>query len=216
MSESSAKVELDTLKHFRRALQAFCESVSSALGDGESEIRRVQLWLEGEQSHYWQNEIRKREKVAERCKEALRMKSIFKDATGARQSVVDEEKALKRAQQQMAIALEKVAAVKKYLSRLQKEALLYKGQVQRLSTSVQNDLPTAVHKISAMLVTLEQYAAMAPVDAVSTAPTESTSESMKRSEPATAPATEDPVEPEAPDSSDDSDATDQEEHHGNA
>jgi len=216
MSESSAKVELDALKHFRRALQSFCESVSSALGDGESEIRRVQLWLEGEQSHYWQNEIRKREKVAERCKEALRMKSIFKDATGARQSVVDEEKALKRAQQQMAIALEKVAAVKKYLSRLQKEALLYKGQVQRLSTSVQNDLPTAVHKISAMLVTLEQYAAMAPVDAVSTALTESTSDAMKRSEPTPRPAMDTSTEIETPETFDDDKPTDQEADHGHA
>jgi len=188
MSNGNAKVEIDTLKHLKLGLQHFCESVSVALGDGDSDLRRTLLWLELEARTHWANEIKKREKIVERCKEAVRLKSIFRDASGGRQSVVDEQKALKRAQQQLAVALEKAVNVKKYLGQLQKESLLYKGHVQRLTTSVSNDLPTAGHKLGAMIATLEQYAAVAPVEATSTAPAVSTATSMARPEELESPA----------------------------
>ena len=49
-----------------------------------------------------------------------------------------------------------------HAKRLQKEALLYKGQVQRFATNVSSDLPAAIAHLGALVQALEEYAAMNP------------------------------------------------------
>src|SRR3954463_12923340 len=88
---------LDSLQALKVALVKFAESAMVALSDAESEVSRTMMWLENEQTAYWQNQVRKRALIVERCKEAVRSKKIFKDATGRQQSAFDEEKALRRA-----------------------------------------------------------------------------------------------------------------------
>ena len=64
----------------------FAEGACVALGDAESEIQRTQIWLETEQRSHWHNQVRVRTEKVTRAKEALRMKKLYKDATGSRQS----------------------------------------------------------------------------------------------------------------------------------
>lgn len=165
MSEQARVDSIDAIKFFRRALFKFAEAANVALGDAESDMLRTLTWLETEQTTYWQSEHRKRTDMVSRCKEAVRMKKLFKDASGRTPSAVDEEKALRIAQQKLQEAEEKIAAVKRYTQKLQKEILLYKGQVQRFATSVQSDIPVAAAKIDAMVEKLEQYVALSPAAA---------------------------------------------------
>ena len=98
MTERIAKVEsLDALKSLKRAVWKFSESANLALTDAEGEMTRALMWLETEQLQYWQTQLRKRADHVERCKEAVRMKKLFKDSTGRYPSTVDEEKALRLA-----------------------------------------------------------------------------------------------------------------------
>ena len=62
----------------------------------------MSTWLEREQQQHWTTQIRKRTEIVGRCKEAVRMKKLFKDSSGRTQSALDEEKAL-------AIALKRLA-----------------------------------------------------------------------------------------------------------
>src|SRR5256885_9726349 len=133
MSETARVESIDALKAFKRALFKFAEGASVALGDAESEISRAQLWLETEQRSHWNNQVRKRTELVARAKEALRMKKLYKDATGSTQSAVDEEKALAIAQRRLTEAEQKVVAVRRYASQLQKDYHVYKGAVQRFT-----------------------------------------------------------------------------------
>lgn len=153
-----AKVEsIDSLKVFRVALIKFAETANIALGDAESEVQRVQMWLENEQQSYWQQQIRKRTEILGRAKEALRMKKVFKDASGSRQSYIDEEKAVQKATRDLQEAEQKLIAVKQWARKFQKEAAAYKGSVQRLSTFVLSDIPVAVSKLDRMAAALQAY-----------------------------------------------------------
>src|SRR5438093_13130432 len=119
---TGAKVEsIDALKHFKRQLLKFAEIATTALGDAEADMHRMLVWLETEARTYWQHQLRVRYEAVVKAKEAVRMKSLYKDATGSRQSVVDEQRALAIAQKRLEEAEQKVAAVKRNAARLTKE-----------------------------------------------------------------------------------------------
>jgi hypothetical protein len=170
MSEGARVESIDALKHFRIALLKFQESANVALGDAESDLHSTMNWLENEQYMHWQGQIRKRHDIVERCKEAVRMKKVFKDSSGRTPSAVEEEKALLVAQRRLEEAHTKFANVKKYTRVLQKETESYKGSVQRLASTVQSNIPVAVAMLDQMVQTLEQYVMLSASDIQMNAP----------------------------------------------
>src|SRR4051812_40125993 len=159
----AAKVEsIDALRTFRAQLLKFAERCSVALSDAEGELHRTQIWLESEQTSYWTHQAKKRMDIVMRCKEALRMKKLYKDVAGGRSSAVDEQKALDVALKRFEEAERKLAAVKKYRRVLDKETLIYKGSVQRFATAAQVDMPMAAEKLGRMIAALEAYVAYGP------------------------------------------------------
>jgi len=161
MSDGAHVENFDALKQFKAALRKFGEACDVALGDAESETHRMTNWVELEQSSYWQAQVRKRTELVSRCKDAVRQKRIFKDATGRPQSAVDEEKALKVAERALEEAQQKLTNVKRWSKALPREIELYKGSVQRFATTVRVDVPAAIHRLDKMLASLEAYASLA-------------------------------------------------------
>lgn len=157
---SGASIEdFDAIKQFRASLVKFIEAAQVALQDADSDVQRALSWIDTQQLPYWLGQVRKREDLVSRCKEALRMKTLFKDATGGRQSDVDERKALQKAMRSLEEAQAKVALCKRYIRELSKKQTEYRGSTQRLSTMVYHDLPEAVVKLGNLLAVLDQYAA---------------------------------------------------------
>ena len=156
---------IEAVANFKRALFKFAEAANAALTDAEAEMVGVHRWLEHEQRVYWQNNVRKASELVSRCEEALRHKRIFKDASGRTPSAVDEEKALAKAKRLKEHAEERLENVKRYTPRLQREIMLYKGQVQRLATFVAADIPAAAARLDKMVDQLEAYVNLAASDA---------------------------------------------------
>jgi uncharacterized protein YbdZ (MbtH family) len=154
-----ANVDPDALAAFRVALIKFQENCTAALGDAESDIQRHIMWLENDQYSYWSTQIRHRQEVLQRANEALRQKKLFKDSTGRTASAVEEQKAVTKAQMQLEEANQKMAATKQWSKRLQKELIMYKGQMQRFQTTVTSDVPAAVGHLGALIHALQEYAA---------------------------------------------------------
>lgn len=168
-----ARVEsIDALRTLKAAMLKFADEATLALSDAESDITRTVNWLETEQSGYWHGEHRKWTARVSQCKEAVRMKKIFKDSSGRQQSAVEEEKALKKAQAKLEEAEFKIKAIKRAIKQLEKEIPLYKGSVQRFATDLQVEVPAATAHLENMLVSLDAYASLdAPVEVTSTAAT---------------------------------------------
>src|SRR3954447_20171276 len=157
MPEGARVDSLETLKAFKVALWKFQEAAQIALGDAESDATRTLMWVENEQDAYWKGQIRKAEQTVVRCKEAVRMKRLFKDSAGREQSAVDEEKALKIAMQKLAEAQAKHALVRRWVRQLQKEIELYKGGVQRFTTTVFTEVPAAAFHLESLAAKLDSY-----------------------------------------------------------
>jgi hypothetical protein len=155
---SGARVQsIDALKLFRIALIKFGDVANVALGDAEGEINRTVMWLGNEQQQYWQQQIRKRQELVARAKEAVRQKKLFKDSGGRSQSAVDEEKQLAKVQRKLEEAEQKLIATKRHYGIIQKESHSYKGSTQRLMTAVTSDIPNASAQLNNMIIALEGY-----------------------------------------------------------
>jgi len=161
-----AKVEsIEAIAHFKRALFKFAEAANAALTDAEADMVGVHRWLETEQRVYWQNNVRKATELVSRCEDALRQKRVFKDSSGRTPSAVDEEKALAKAKRMKEHAEERLENVRRHTPRLQREIMLYKGQVTRFATFVAADIPAAAAKLDKMVASLEAYVNLAATDA---------------------------------------------------
>lgn len=165
---AKARIEnLEVLKAFKAALWKFQSAAMVALEDAESDIRRTISWLEGEAPSYWSSQIRKRQEIVGRCREAVRQKKLFKDSTGRTPSAVEEEKALAVALKRLQEAEEKMAAAKRWSRKLQKELEAYRGGVAPFSTAVHSDIPVASAQIEKAMVAIDAYMALtarAPTD----------------------------------------------------
>lgn len=163
---AEARVEsIEAIANFKRALFKFAEAANSALTDAEADMTETHRWLETEQRVYWQNNVRKATELVSRCEDALRQKRIFKDSSGRTPSAVDEEKALAKAKRMKEHAEEKLENVRRYTPKLQREIMIYKGQVQRFATFVASDIPAAAAKLDKMVDTLEAYVNLAATEA---------------------------------------------------
>ena len=154
---SQANVELDAIRTFRVSLIKFIETAGACLADADSDVTRTIHWLELEQVPHWQTQIRRREELVGRCKDAVRQKLLYKDVVGGRSSAIDEQKALKKAEALLIEAQEKYTASRQYVRRLQKQQMEYKGQVQKLALTLTGNLALAVAKMQNLYNTVAEY-----------------------------------------------------------
>lgn len=182
MADGAKVQDLDAIRMFRAHLIKFIEAGNAALADAEGDLVRRQAWCEGDQTSFWNFQIKKLHELISQLKEAIRSKQLFKDSTGRAQSAFDEQKKLRAAQQKLEIAEQKLANCRRWAKQLQREHLNYRGGVQRLQTMFSSDLINSVHTLDGVVARIDAYLnAGAPAMAESQAsPTPSAGE-MRRS-----------------------------------
>lgn len=157
MADGARVHDIDAIRSFRATMIKFIESSNAALSDAESELTRRISWCEGEQTTFWQGHIRKLTEQISQLKEAIRMKTIFKDATGRTESAFDEQKKLRAAQARFELAEQKLANCRRWAKQLQREHLMYRGGIQRLQTMLSSDLVNSVATLDQIVVQLDAY-----------------------------------------------------------
>jgi hypothetical protein len=153
---------IDAIKDFRVYLAKFQESAGLSLGDADSDVSRMERWLDGEAHTHWTGQIRKRQEALVKAEEALRYKRLYKDASGSTPSAVEELKAVQVAKKNLEEAQQKLAAVKQWQKRLQKEINLYRGGVGRFQVTVSSGVPAAIAELSGTIEQLEKYTGITP------------------------------------------------------
>ena len=148
----------EVIRVFRTAMIKFAENAGAALGNADSDVNRALMWLDLEAKPFWTSEIRKRQAALAEAQERLRMKVLYKNFDGTTPSAVDEKKAVLVAKQRLEMAEQKANNVRKYLAIMQKETVLYKGAMQRFSTTVQS-VPVAIAQLSRVMLAIERYLA---------------------------------------------------------
>ncbi len=156
---------LDQVKHFRAYLARFLDAAVSALSEAESRVEALVRWIKQDRMPYWKQRVARTGEQLTQARQELNRKRTFQESgMGARLSYVDEKKAIEHLQRQLDTAREKLAAVRHWTVRLEKEGLEFKGMVQELSSALQYDIPQMRAKIDAMVHHLEKYLALSPDD----------------------------------------------------
>ena len=157
---------IDAIREFHGALVEFIDLAKRSLSEADGDVNRTRQWVSHDRSFHWDRQVRRRTERVAQAKSDLFRAQLAKDSE--RGSCIDEKRALQKAQAALDEAYRKVEAVNRWRRELEREALLYRGQCQQLSTMLEADLPKLAASITRMIDDLEAYIRMAPPAATAT------------------------------------------------
>lgn len=165
MSEASGPAHVESIHaivEMRAAMLKFAETAGGALAEADSDAQRVIQWLKLDRLPFWNKEIVRRQEAVQAAKAALFRKQLTADES--KPSAIEERRAVDRAKAAVEEAIAKLAATRRWISVWDREYALYRGHVQLLHDAVARDVPNAASRLSRMVESLEQYAALSTSD----------------------------------------------------
>jgi hypothetical protein len=160
MSESARVTSIEALKDFRAALIVFCEEAKESLSAVDMETRRTVDWL-AQQLAGWQRALRDRQEEVSKAKAELFRRQL-PAISGEKPDCYEQKKALRRAQERLREAEEKIDRCKQWARELPRAVDEYAAPAQQLAQFVEGDPPHAVILIDRILDTLDAYTATPP------------------------------------------------------
>jgi hypothetical protein len=158
MSQSAQVTSVEAVRDFRGSLLVFCEEVRQALAAIQLEAHHTIEWLLRDQLSRWQRAMRDRHEEVVQAKAELSRKQISKTVGGQRPDCAEEVKAVRRAQERLREAEEKVASCKQWGGHLLPRALdEFRGPAQQLAGLVQGQPPHMVAFLESALAHLDSY-----------------------------------------------------------
>ncbi|MHC4420882.1 MAG: hypothetical protein ACYS1E_09845 [Planctomycetota bacterium] len=155
MRKAARVTSIDALKDFKRVLAEFTVLATTSLSEAQAHVRRMTTWVEHEQPSYWKNERRKRAaRLAEAKSELFRAQV---EAADQHVSATIERRAVERAEAAVEEAETKLANTKRWKRLLEREAILYRGECQRLARALEAECPQALSRLDKMIDALERY-----------------------------------------------------------
>ena len=155
MRQAARVHSIDALKDFKRALDEFRTLAGTALGEAQADVQRTLNWIEHDQLSHWQGQKKKRmARLAEAKNELFRAQVASEDGRG---QPTTERRAVEKAQGLLDEAETKIANVKMWRRKLEREMLLYRSHIQPLARSVEADLPRALVRLDRMIDALGKY-----------------------------------------------------------
>ncbi len=159
MSKADVR-SFQAVEAFRVQLIKAAESASIALQDAEQQAERVLTWLQGEQRAYWKSARRAAGEALTRAQDAYRQKALYKDASGARSSAVDELTVVRRCQSRADECDAKAKATQRHAIEVKQELQAYRGGIARLRNLLDGRVPVMVADLKDAVAMLERYASL--------------------------------------------------------
>lgn len=154
--EQGARVHtIDAVREFRGRLIEFSERAVEALSEAEFEIRRTLDWLRHEQTAYWKHEIARNTKALETARSELFRAEV--NAQQNRSSARDERARVKKLQQRIQQAEQKLVTIGKWIKTLEQEMSTYRAGCNGLSALTAGELPKAADELKQMAAQLDRY-----------------------------------------------------------
>jgi chromosome segregation ATPase len=160
LAESARVTSLDALARFRAFYADFGEQARLALSNAESDIQRTLWWLQNDRRQHWQMQIKRRDKILAQAKAELHSAEL--QSRDSRPSLILERKAVAKAERALEEARQKLEACRKWARVLEREIMLYKGQVQGLSGRLEREVPKGLGRLGNLMDHLDKYIRMNP------------------------------------------------------
>jgi len=159
MSTRANVQSTEAIEAVRTALLSFVDQVGDALVMLETEMRRVQDWLEHDRPRFWKTQIRLATDQVNEAQAALHRCLMFPVGT-ERPSCHEERMELKKSQARLAYCHGKAERVRHWMRNLQHEIFEYEGRISQLVRLVELDAPRAIGVLERILRRIEEYRAV--------------------------------------------------------
>ena len=153
MAGQAKITSVEAIELFRAALIVFTSQARPALEEISSDVMRSRLWLQNDQRRFWENELRQRNKKLVQAQQELftARLSDFQESTSLQQMTV------RRAQQTVHVAEEKLKSLKKWDRELDNRAAPLLKEVEQLHGFLTAEMPKAVAYLSQVVRALDAY-----------------------------------------------------------
>jgi len=154
MTDRAQVTSVAALETFRAALLIFLSQARASVDEARGEVLRTRLWLENDQTRYWENQSRIR---------GLALEHAQAEMFGARMSkfggdTQEKQTAVRRAKKALAEAEEKMKLLKKSERELDHDSEPLLKQIERLQGFLSGDMGLAVVQLNEFIKSLEAYA----------------------------------------------------------
>lgn len=153
-----AKVDVkdhEHLGHFKVQLKEFHEESVRMLEQVENSVKNARLWLEQDRLPFWKSEIKKRTEKTIQVKNELENAKLR--SKGSQNSLVEEKRALKKAEFRLAEAEHKYKRSKAWLANFDKAAAEGLSHIRRLHRDLDQKMPEAISHLNQSIRSLEKY-----------------------------------------------------------
>jgi hypothetical protein len=187
MERSANVTSIDGIRELRTSLLKFEDGSRDGLTMLILEVRRAMQWLEVDQRRYWPEQVRRAsQKLVEARNDLERCE--LKYGSEEAPSCYEQKLALQRAKRRLRYCEDQVKVVKHWIQAVRQELNDFEGQVAKLTSVLDADIPHAVTTLERMLRALDKYAGGGLVDGVDVGARQVASDSStsqpERAEPA--------------------------------
>lgn len=158
MGEQVKVADLETLDRLRVALARAAEALDLSLQEAQVEIDRAGAWVEDQRPEELRGQIRKAQDQVVSARSALYNKEMIRATSESRPSVVDERKALARAEARLADLEQRARRCRFWATELGSQRSVFRGGVAPLRTALDRDIPRATALLRHLAAHLEDYA----------------------------------------------------------
>jgi hypothetical protein len=158
MPERAHVTSVDALEAFRSSLIVYLSKARSTLEEVSAEVQRTRGWLENDQRTYWENEMRRRERILEEAQQAL----FGSRLSPLREVSAAEQMAVQRAKRAVDEADAKLRVLKQWNRVFDNRVDPLVKRMEKLHTVLANDMVKAVAYLAQTITTLDAYADIVP------------------------------------------------------
>jgi hypothetical protein len=154
MAENARITSVEAIESFRAKLIVFLGQARPVLEEVGGELSRTQSWLQNDQRHFWETELRRRQRRLDEAQQELFNATLSKLQSG---TTAMHHMAVQRAQRAVREAEAKLGILKKWADELENRAAPLKKQTEQLHGFLATDMVRAVAYLDQMLATLDAY-----------------------------------------------------------
>jgi hypothetical protein len=157
MAERSHVTSFEAIESFRANLIIFLNKARPTVEEASNEILRMKFWLENDQRHFWQKEIRMLGRQLEDAQQELFAARLSK----LQNASAVQEMAVQRLRRRLRDAEDKQQATKKWSRELEDRTAPLVKEVAGLHTFLTVDVMRAVAYLAQVVKALDAYAGVA-------------------------------------------------------
>jgi hypothetical protein len=158
MADKAKITSLDAIKSFREALIIYLSKARPTVEEVSADVKRTKNWMEYEQKTFWEGRRKRIAKELEEAQAALfsaKMSNLREPSVAEQMAVVHTKRALVHAEG-------KLKMIKYWDREFPNQSEPLEKQVEKLQSIFATDMAQAVAYLTQMIITLEEYAALAP------------------------------------------------------